>query len=203
MAEYKGIVANAKGDPKKQLRVQVHIPGKTDGVPKDKLPWATYRLPVGAGAGRGDFTPAQDGDEVWIDFPYKTVLGKEDTRKPRITGSVHAAPGGTVSAPGESVGNNYSHNRNGVGALPAAVGNYHGSKVTTFHDSTVEYVEGGTIRIFSNVSGALIEMRADGKVFVKGDLHVDGDVIANNVSLKNHVHLEIKKGAEKSGKPDQ
>ena len=202
MAEYQGVVVNAKGDPKKLLRVQVRIPGLMDGVPDDKLPWATYKLPIGAGAGRGDFTPVQNGDSVWVDFPYRTH-GKEDTRQPRITGSVHSAPGGTVLAPGESVGNSYSHNRDGIGALPAANGGYNSSKVTTFHGSTIEYVEGGTIRIFSNVSGALIEMRADGKVFVKGDLHVDGDVIANNVSLKNHVHLEIKKGAEKSGKPDQ
>ena len=64
MAEYQGVVVNAKGDPKKLLRVQVRIPGLMDGVPDSKLPWATYKLPIGAGAGRGDFTPVQNVDRI-------------------------------------------------------------------------------------------------------------------------------------------
>ena len=79
-----------------------------DGVPDSKSPWATYKLPIGAGAGRGDFTPVQNGDSVWVDFPVSTH-GKQDTRKPRIVGSVHTSPDGALNLPDEAYGKSYQH----------------------------------------------------------------------------------------------
>lgn len=218
MAEYQGIVVNAKGDPKKQLQVQVHIPGKTDQVPRDKLPWATYKLPVGAGAGRGDFTPVQDGDVVWIDFPYKTVMGAEDTRKPRIVGGVHASPDGTLNLPDEAYGKPFQHDRSGEGAPPASSGGYCGSKVVSFHGSTVEFVPDGTLRLFSRGSGAIIEILPGGRIYLKGEFQLDGnmkvngeivasgDIIAGGaggVSLMNHLTDKVVPGSGVSGKPVQ
>ena len=42
-------------DPSKLMRAKVRVYGLMDGVPESKLPWATYRLPVGARANEGDF----------------------------------------------------------------------------------------------------------------------------------------------------
>ena len=190
MAEYQGIVVNAKGDPKKKLRVQVRIPGLMDGVPDDKLPWAEYRMPVGAGAGRGDFTPAQKGDTVWMDFPYQTH-GKEDTRKPRIVGSVHNAPSGVLNTPDESYGKEFPHDRSGEGVSIESVGGYHGSKVITFHDSTVEFVPDGTLRFFSRKSSSNVEILPDGRILIlsSADLTVRSK---GNINMRTSGNLTVR-----------
>lgn len=190
MAEYQGVVVNANGDPKKLLRVQVRIPGLMDGVPDDKLPWATYKLPIGAGAGRGDFTPVQNGDSVWVDFPVSTH-GKQDTRKPRIVGSVHTSPDGALNLPDEAYGKSYQHDRSGEGVPPASSGVYCGSKVVSFHGSTVEFVPDGTLRLFSRGVGSIIEVLPDGKILLSASadlvIRSGGDismVAGGNIAMK-------------------
>lgn len=152
-------------DPKKQLRVQVLVHGLMEGVPNSKLPWAVYKLPVGSSKGRGDFTPTKTGDMVWVDFPYKT-LGKPDTRRPRIIGSVHFAPNGILNMPSEAYGKPFEHNRSN-GEPAAFQGAYHTSKVSTYNHSTIEQVSDGTVRIFSRLSGAITEITPTGRVLVK------------------------------------
>lgn len=148
-------------DPDKIGLVQVKIQGLFDNVPDIDQPWATYRLPVGAGAGRGDFTPCQKGDLVWVDFPWWSH-GEPDTRKPRITGSVHYAPGGTLNAPTESLGKGYEHSESPDKAA------YNESKTVTHHNATIEFMKSGALRVFSRESGSLIEISPNGKVLVFG-----------------------------------
>lgn len=190
MTEYQGVVVNAKGDPKKLLRVQVRIPGLMDGVPDGNLPWATYKLPIGAGAGRGDFTPVQNGDSVWVDFPASTH-GKQDTRQPRIVGGVHASPDGTLNLPDEAYGKPFQHDRSGEGAPPASSGGYCGSKVVSFHGSTVEFVPDGTLRLFSRGAGSILEVLPDGKILLSASadlvIRAGGNIdmmAGGNVSIK-------------------
>ncbi len=72
--EYEATVVSTSDDPKDYLRVTVRVHGLMDEVPDNSLPLATYKLPIGAGADRGDFTPAQKGDVVWVDFPHVTLV---------------------------------------------------------------------------------------------------------------------------------
>lgn len=86
--EYMGTVETGVHD--KLMRVQVRVQelfGAASDVPADDLPWATYRLPAGSRASNGFFIPVKAGDLVWVDFPFNA-----DTRRPRITGSVHYCP---------------------------------------------------------------------------------------------------------------
>jgi len=95
--EYVGIVETGEHD--QLMRVQVRVKEIfTDDVPVADLPWATYRLPTGSRINDGFFTPVKGGDYVWVDFPF----GGGDTRRPRITGSVHYCPTEKPNFPDES-----------------------------------------------------------------------------------------------------
>jgi hypothetical protein len=86
--EYIGTVETGIHD--NLMRVQVRVQelfGAAEDVLSEDLPWATYRLPAGSRASDGFFIPVKKGDLVWVDFPFNT-----DTRRPRITGSVHVCP---------------------------------------------------------------------------------------------------------------
>ena len=93
--EYIGTIETGVHD--KYLRVQVRVLGLFDGADGADLPFAIYKLPVGARVNDGFFTPAKPGDYVWVDFPFNG-----DTRRPRITGSVHYAPGDIPELPDEA-----------------------------------------------------------------------------------------------------
>jgi hypothetical protein len=91
-------------DPDQLMRVQVRIP---ELFPKDQisgrdLPWAEYRLPLGARFNEGGFVPCKIGDWVWVDFPYRNAIGMKETRRPRITGGAHFCPDGLPNLPHEA-----------------------------------------------------------------------------------------------------
>lgn len=50
-------------------------------------------------------------------------------------------------------------------------------------------------------AGATTEIVADAGIDVKGDMRVDGDVIARGISLIEHKHSDVKAGADVSGPP--
>ena len=164
--EFPSIVVNVTGDPEGYARVQVRVLGLFDGVPDADLPWATYKLPTGSGENRGGFSPCQKNDSVWVDFPFYSH-GEPDTRQPRITGSMHHGINGKPNIPHEAIGKGYSHSKSSV------KGDYHESKVSTYNQATVEHVKGGTLRIFSNVSGAMVEVSPKGEVLISGAKSVD------------------------------
>jgi hypothetical protein len=95
------LIAIVVSDPDERNFSQVRIPelfpeGK---VPKKDLPYAQYKLPVGAGFNEGTFVPAKIDHWVWVDFPFLTEKNQPDTRRPRITGSVHYCPDGLPNLP--------------------------------------------------------------------------------------------------------
>jgi hypothetical protein len=94
--EYMGTVETGIHD--ELMRVQVRVQELFTGdVPAADLPWATYRLPAGSRVSDGFFIPVKSGDIVWVDFPFNS-----DTRRPRITGSVHYCPESKPLMPNES-----------------------------------------------------------------------------------------------------
>ncbi len=93
--EYIGQVET--GEHNELMQVQVRVQELFAGVPAIDLPWATYRLPAGSRASDGFFIPVKANDIVWVDFPFNS-----DTRRPRITGSVHYCPEEKPYLPNES-----------------------------------------------------------------------------------------------------
>ncbi|MCP4757214.1 MAG: hypothetical protein GY866_40640, partial [Proteobacteria bacterium] len=105
MKEYIAMVVSVNdpdGHNRAQVRVSEMFPESR--IPDDVLPWATYKLPVGAGFNEGSFVPAKPGHYVWVDFPFIDSKGTEDTRRPRITGSVQLCPDGLPNMPHDSFG---------------------------------------------------------------------------------------------------
>lgn len=158
-------------DPEGMLRVQVRIFGLFDDVPDHDQPWATYKLPVGARVGEGDFTPVHEGDLVWIDFPYY-MHSRKDTRRPRITGSIHHCPEKIPNLPAEAFKGEgvYQHKRSHKEPKPVAQ-DYHSSRVYIMHGIMVEYEKGGVYRVTHQASGTGFEFDARGHSV----LHTEGD----------------------------
>ncbi|WP_347361814.1 phage baseplate assembly protein V [Vibrio vulnificus] len=168
--ELEAVVVSVQ-DPDEQMRVQVRVFGVFDEVPDDKLPWATYKLPVGARVGQGDFTPVQQGDLVWVDFPYYTH-GRKDTRRPRITGSVHHNPDGIPNLPPEAFAGEgrFEHKRSHKEPAPKPQG-YHSSKVYILHGMMFEVEENGVYRVTHMPSGTAFELADHSTLHVEGDSH--------------------------------
>ncbi|MCC8380051.1 phage baseplate assembly protein V [Xenorhabdus sp. PB30.3] len=168
--ELEAVVVNVQ-DPEKQMRVQVRVFGVFDDVSDEKLPWATYKLPIGARVNEGDFTPVQVGDLVWIDFPYYTH-GRKDTRRPRITGSVHHNPDGIPNLPPEVFAGKgrYQHKRSHKEPQSARQG-YHESKVYILHGMMFEIEKDSVYRVTHMPTGTAFEFDARGNSI----LHVEGD----------------------------
>lgn len=158
-------------DPEGMLRVQVRIFGLFDDVPDHDQPWATYKLPVGARVGEGDFTPVHEGDLVWIDFPYY-MHSRKDTRRPRITGSIHHCPEKVPNLPAEAFKGEgvYQHKRSHKEPKPVAQ-DYHSSRVYIMHGIMVEYEKDGVYRVTHQASGTGFEFDARGHSI----LHTEGD----------------------------
>lgn len=173
-------------DPEKQLRVQVRIFGLFDDVPDEDLPWATYKLPVGARPSEGDFTPVHVGDLVWIDFPYY-MHNRKDTRRPRITGSVHHCPEGKPNTPAEAhAGETYQHKRSNKEPVPSKKP-YHDSRVYIMHGIMVEYEQGGVYRVTHQKSGTAFEFdaRGDSILHTEGNQHSSSTKDTENHAGKN------------------
>jgi hypothetical protein len=97
--EYIGVIEVA-ADTNDMLRCKVRVHGVyPETMATEDLPPAEFRFPVGMRPLNGLFIPVQVGDYVWVDFPY---MG--DTRRPRITGGAHFAPGGVPNVPSAATG---------------------------------------------------------------------------------------------------
>ena len=164
LGEFVGKVENT-GDPKGLLRVQVRVFPFFEGVPVSTLPWAEYKLPVGARAGEGVFTPVKEGDWVWVDFPYRG-----DTRRPRITGSVHFCPGEAPNLPHDAWEgpNAYSHQRIAGEPFPANPEYHDGAIVLDENGALIEITRDSSVRVTQKGTGAALEVTPDGKVVIYG-----------------------------------
>lgn len=183
--EYIGIVESVD-DPKKLMRVQVRVIGIfTDKVPVEDLPWAEYRLPIGARVNDGFFTPVDKGDYVWVTFPYNG-----DSRRPVIIGSVHCAPDGIPGMPHESfVGaKNIVHKRTGEEPIPAAH-KYHEDAVFTQHGFTLEVCKDKSMRIVQRDTGTEIDIDPKGNITLHGEKNLFFSTVEN---VKGLVGKDIK-----------
>ncbi|WP_156915975.1 phage baseplate assembly protein V [Desulfatirhabdium butyrativorans] len=163
--EYIGIVESID-DPDKLMRVRVRVKGVfTDDVPVDDLPWATYRLPIGFRPNDGLFTPVDVGDYVWVDFPFGG-----DTRRPRITGSVHYCPESTPNFPDDAWEGPDGPQAKRSGDEPEASEKPQYSKDCIYkqHGVQAEIREDGTFRITQAQTGTNVEITKDGAVILHG-----------------------------------
>jgi len=166
--EYIGKVESIE-DPEKLLRVQVRVFSVfTDDVPKDDLPWAEYRLPVGSRFNDGFFIPADVDDLVWVKFPYDG-----DTRRPVIIGSAHYAPDGKPNFPHEAWAGDdmHEHKRTGKENVPAANA-YHEDVVFTQHGTTIELRKDTSIAIIQRGTGTELYVHPDGTLVIHGEKHI-------------------------------
>ena len=187
--EYIGIVESTD-DPEGLMRVQVRVKEVfTDDVPASDLPWSTYKLPVGFRPNDGMFTPADVGDHVWVDFPFDC-----DTRRPRITGSVHYCPDRTPNFPDDSwagpgaVVPGRTSEQPEAGEQPE----YHTACVYKQHGVSAEIRQDGTFRITQAATGTNVEIAADGSVVVhaSGNLYLSTEQNEIN-EVKNDRLMDI------------
>jgi hypothetical protein len=157
----------------------------SDKVPKKDLPWAEYRLPLGARANDGTFCPVKKGDYVWVDFPYQG-----DTRRPRITGSVHFAPDGVPNLPHEAFAGPdvFEHKRAGEESAPADHA-YGEDEVSSQHGVTLERNKDGSVSIYQRTSGSEICIDKDGNVIIHGE---KGILLSSAESAKGVVAEDFK-----------
>lgn len=183
--EYIGVVETGNHDA--LMRVQVRVKDIfTDDVPAADLPWATYRLPIGSRVNDGIFTPVKGGDYVWVDFPFR-----EDTRRPRITGSVHYCPKETPNFPSEA------YDPKGDGACkPLRTGlndpiqrpEVDLTKLPCTYKQNgvcIEILRDGTVRVTNIQSGSNIELSQDGAVIIHAEKSL---YLSTKVNQENAVH---------------
>lgn len=183
-------VENIQGDPRNAKRVQVRVIGLfPESIPVKSLPWATYRLPVGARVNEGSFIPVQAGDMVWVDFPFNG-----DTRRPRITGGMHLWPDDELNLPHETFGgpDSYEHQRTGSEPVPAPI-DQETDCVFTVHDCMVEICQDRSIRITQKESGTSLEITQDGHVTIHGeqDIFITAQNLTAEVAGDVNVTSEI------------
>jgi hypothetical protein len=148
-------------DPSGWLKAQVRVYGLMDGIPISDLPWAEYKLPPGSRPNDGYFTPCDVGDVVWVDFPYGG-----DTRRPRITGSVHYCPGGTPNLPSEALGKqNVVWAQHGIVVEVEESTAYRITQRAT--GNVIEIHDTGAYRILQGKTGAIVEIDPAGKVRIQ------------------------------------
>jgi hypothetical protein len=175
-------------DPEGYMRVQVRVRDLFDGIPDADLPWATYKLPPGSRPNDGFFIPVDEGDWVWVDFPFGG-----DSRRPRITGSVHYCPDTLPSFPHESFSGaeSYSHKRTGPQLTPSATG-YHRDVVLAQHGVLIEVVSGTSeVRITQKKSGSAVEIDAEGNVTAHSENNLYGSSV-NNTEVDVGVDLKAR-----------
>lgn len=156
-------------DPGKMMRVQVRdMVLHSDKVPTKDLSWAEYKLPIGARFNDGNFTPVDIGDLVWIDYPYNG-----DPRRPRITGSVHFAPGKVPNFPHESFSGHEKLIHKVAGEEPApTMAEYHKNCVYTQHGITIEINEDKSVSITQRATGTAIRISPQGDITLHGEKNI-------------------------------
>lgn len=163
--EFTGTVAEVSGDPKKGLKIRVRVHPIFDGVPVQDLPLAVYKLPYGCRTNDGVFFPVRVGDRVWCDFPFEG-----DTRRPRITGSVHESPDGQPLVPAEAFAGQgkAEAKRQGQEPMPEEP-QYHEDVVLRQHGVMVTITKQGAIRIVHAASGSNVEVTKSGEIVLHAE----------------------------------
>jgi hypothetical protein len=163
--EYRAIVVDVK-DPENLMRAKIRLLQFWKDSSEESLPWAEYKLPIGARFNEGTFNPCLVGDMVWVDF----ING--DSRCPRITGSCHYAPDGVLNMPHEAfVGDSkHTHKRHEKEPVPDAP-IYHEAIVFSRYGILIEGAPDSSYRLTHKPSGTAFEFTKDGHSV----LHTEGD----------------------------
>lgn len=193
--EFIGIVENTENPPANmKMCVQVRVYTVFDKAPLKDLPWAEYKLPIGARPNDGTFRPARKGDLVWIDFPYGG-----DTRRPRITGSKHHNPDGDPNLPHEAWAgpDAYEHKRTGEEPDPAAH-KYHEDEISTQHGVTVERNKDGSFAVYQRKSGTEICIDKDGNIIIHSEKDIYRSATGNSKAVITGDEDEYIEGSQKT-----
>jgi len=164
-----GVVeTEGKDDPRKLLLVQVRVYGVFDNVPVKDLPWAQYKLPVGARANDGSVTPVKKGDIVYVSFPFNG-----DTRRPVITGSVHYAPDSVPNLPHETFAGPDAYQHQRTGEEPEQPAHAYGEDaVATQNGIMIAVNKDGSFNVVQKGTGTEVTFTKDGDLVV----HVSGSI---------------------------
>lgn len=170
--EYVGTVKAVEGDPKKGMRVQVEVDPIFTGCAVETLPWATYKLPVGFRQNDGFFVPVQVGDKVWVDFPFDG-----DTRRPRVTGSVHEFPDGKPKMPDDAWAGESRVDDDAK---------YHEDVVLKQYDGIIKLRKNGEILVQQLSTGTHVRIETDGTVSICSSKaqSEEGDKIEKSILLE-------------------
>jgi uncharacterized protein involved in type VI secretion and phage assembly len=186
--EYVGVV-ELVNDPEEQMRVKVRVfPIFPNEISTEDLPWAEYKLPIGARAKEGCFTPVKVGDYVWVDFPYKG-----DTRRPRITGSVHHTPDKMPNFPHDAWAgpDAMEHVRIGKEPAPTNPAYHDGSTVLDENGVLVEIRQDKSFCLTQKHTKTAIEITPDGKITIHGESEINVSSAADtNVIVKGNTNVD-------------
>lgn len=163
-------------DPEKRCRVRVNVYDVFDDVPNADLPWPNFVLPLGSRPGEGSITPLKVGDKVWVQF----VAG--DSRRPIITGSSQAAPGGKVNlAPEACQGEGQFEHKRGENQPQVESPPYYEDVVICQNRALIQLCRAGNIRVTQMDSGSAVELAPSGDVIIHTEgklfLSVEGETL--------------------------
>ena len=174
--EYIGTVETVD-DPENLMRVKVRVlPLFPDEIKVSDLPWAEYKLPIGARAGEGIFNPVKVGDYVWVDFPHNG-----DTRRPRITGAVHYCPDKVSNLPHDAWAgpDAFEHARTGDEPAPTNPEYHDGSIVIDENGALIEIRADKSICVTQKDTKTAVEITPDGKITIHGESDINASSTGN------------------------
>ena len=176
-------------DPKMMGRVKLRISSMHDGVPDEDLPWA---IPQNGSSGNGSTDIPTIGESVYVEFP------DGDYHEPQYKGNVINS---------NNLANVFKTN------YPNRKGFVSQYGMTFYRDET-----NGDVH-FSSPNGISIDFQSDGiTINTTGSLTINiggmscvingsgitltgGDIIADGISLKTHVHPGVVPGASNTETP--
>lgn len=140
-------------------KVKVRLLGLWADIPPADLPYAEFLLPLGARPNAGHAVPVNAGDLVWVDFP---MCG--DTRFPRITGGLYAAPNGVSNLPSELFGGEFKPPR--TGDEPPHAGFSSGDDIYSRFGLLEQRSQKGNWLIVNKPTGTNIEIMDNGSLII-------------------------------------
>ncbi|MBU2968777.1 hypothetical protein KO527_05365 [Pseudoalteromonas sp. C2R02] len=179
LGEYRAVVVSVD-DPDQLMRVQIRLLNFWDALSDSDLPWAEYKLPIGASINQGGFEPCSVEDLVWVDF-----IGG-DSRCPRITGSCHYAPDNIPNMPHEAFEGESKHEHIRLDDEPQVPpAQYHKTVVYSRFGVLIEISEDGSYRLTHKESGTNFEFTADGDAVH----HTEGNTFKSGTGNVNEKFL--------------
>lgn len=181
LGDYRATVVSIK-DPTNKLKAQIRVNGLMEGIPDEALPWAEYLLPIGY-----QFTPCNEGDLVWVDFPYGG-----DSRRPRIKGAAMDWKDGKPNTAPETGGKGQAYKPDTVNGRPAQPQYKAGDDNVISRNGLLEVrTKGGGYMITNMAKHASVGFNENGDIVISTSagvfIHSGGDLTLDsggNINLK-------------------